>query len=369
MNRCLICGIALAENEQNYHSRCMRKLFHSTSAPTFNYTQDELNELAKSIIQQRISVPGVQPKLSLHLEKGNAQKQSRLTLVGLARIFHENAKKHGEHFDAESVTNTTDGNNSLPSEDFVISLCAKGSRDLSGLHEISGFEGNYILKPQTPQWKHLPEAEHFAMLFARMCKISTAEFGLIPLKSGELAYITRRMDRTKDGPLHMEDFCQLTNKLTSQKYNGSMEQVGKALREFSNTPGLDAVRLFELTLFCYLTGNSDMHLKNFSLIRLPDGHHELTPAYDLVPTKIILPADKEELALTMHGKKSNLKQTNFASLANSLGLTEAQYKKTTDNLLHNAEKRLPEALKCSFLPLKMKEQLTDLFHARASLFP
>uniref|UniRef100_UPI00258F8068 HipA domain-containing protein n=1 Tax=uncultured Victivallis sp. TaxID=354118 RepID=UPI00258F8068 len=192
MNRCLICGL---EAEQNYHPKCMKALFHSTAPPVFNYTQDELNELAKSIIQQRISVPGVQPKLSLHLEKGTPETQSRLTLVGL--------------------------------------------------------EGDYILKPQTPQWKHLPEAEHFAMLFARLCKISTAEFGLIPLKSGELAYITRRMDRMKNGSLHMEDFCQLTNKMTSQKYNGSMEQVGKALREYSNFPGLDAVRLYELTIFCY----------------------------------------------------------------------------------------------------------------------
>lgn len=86
----------------------------------------------------------------------------------------------------------------------------------------------------------------------------------------------------------MEDFCQLTNKLTEQKYRGSMEQVGKALRGFSSTPGLDAIRFFELALFCYLTGNSDMHLKNFSLLYERNGSCQLAPAYDLLPSQIIL---------------------------------------------------------------------------------
>ena len=267
-----------------------------------------MNELAKTSIMKRISVPGVQPKLSLHLEKGDTSGNRRLTLVGL--------------------------------------------------------EGDYIFKPQTPQWPYLPEAEHFTMLFARLCKIDTAEFGLIALKSGERAYITRRMDRSKNGMLHMEDFCQLTNKLTSQKYNGSMEQVGKALRQYSSAPGLDAVRLLELTLFCYLTGNSDMHLKNFSLMRLKNGNFELTPAYDLVPVKIVLQADNEELALTMCGKKSKFKFSDFAGFANRLGLTEVQFERTIDNLLHLSEKNLSEALKRSFLPEKMQTDLQKLFTER-----
>jgi serine/threonine-protein kinase HipA len=306
--RCLICGVALTENNLHYHAKCMKKLFHSTKAPTFNYTQDELNELAKALIKKRISVPGVQPKLSLHLERGDAADNSRLTLVGL--------------------------------------------------------EGDYILKPQTPQWQFLPEAEHFCMLFARLCKISTVEFGLIPLQSGEFAYITRRIDRSKNGALHMEDFCQLTNKLTSQKYHGSMEQVGKAIREYSSMPGLDAVRFFELTLFCYLTGNSDMHLKNFSLLRLEDGRYELTPAYDLVPVKILLPADNEELALAMCGKKSNLKYGDFASFADNIGLTVTQFEKTLKNIQRNSEKKLSEALERSFMPLEMQQNFKKIFLAR-----
>ncbi len=312
MKRCLICGLKLAEGESGYHSKCRKSLFDKKSAhiPVLNYSQEDLNDLAKSIIMERISVPGVQPKLSLHLEHGNSENQSRLTLVGL--------------------------------------------------------EGDYILKPQTPQWSYLPEAEHFAMLFAWLCSISVAKFGLIPLKSGELAYITRRMDRTLDGPLHMEDFCQLTNKLTSQKYNGSMEQVGKALRTYSSIPGLDAVRLLELTLFCFLTGNSDMHLKNFSMIRLNNGNFELTPAYDLVPVKIILPEDKEELALTLCGKKSNIKVDDFRKLSEHMRLTEQQFEKTKNRLLQQTEKFLCEALKRSFMPDSMKNDFKELFSERFS---
>ncbi len=306
--RCLCCGELLKNTEHLYHPRCMKRLFGSTKIPVLNYTQDELNELAKNIIMERISVPGVQPKLSLHLEKGNAESHSRLTLVGL--------------------------------------------------------EGDYILKPQSPQWPYLPEAEHFCMLLARKCRIATAEFGLIPLGSGELAYITRRMDRTSDGVLHMEDFCQILNKMTAQKYSGSMEQIGKALREYSDVPGLDTVRFFELAVYSFLTGNSDMHLKNFSLIRQKDGHYELSPAYDLVPVKIILPADQEELALTLCGKKSNFKRADFERFGTGLRLSEKQISKAMARIADAVAQSLPESLNSNFLPDEMRTAVSDLITSR-----
>ena len=310
--RCLCCGEPLKEQETFYHARCMKKLFRSTRVPALNYTQDELNALAKKTILNRVSVPGVQPKLSLHLERGAASTRSRLALVGL--------------------------------------------------------EGNYILKPQTPQWPFLPEAEHFCMLLARKCKIATADFALIPLKSGELAYITRRMDRSEDGALHMEDFCQILNKMTEQKYNGSMEQIGKAIREYSDVAGLDLIRFFELVLFCFLTGNSDMHLKNFSLIRHPDGHYELAPAYDLVPVKIIMPEDKEELALTLNGKKSNLKRIDFEQFGATLKLSETQVRNAVLHLTEAVAKALPAALQASFLPQAMQKQIAELAQRRVAVF-
>ena len=309
-NRCLCCGMPLSGEDGHYHPKCAKKLFGDRNVPVLNCTQDELNALAKKTVLSRVTVPGVQPKLSLHLERGNPRSNARLTLVGL--------------------------------------------------------EGDYILKPQTPQWKQLPEAEHFCMLLARSCKISTAEFGLIPLKSGELAYITRRMDRDGGKMLHMEDFCQILDKTTDQKYNGSMEQVGKALRKYSDAPGLDAVRLFELTVFCFLTGNSDMHLKNFSLLRKENGAWEMSPAYDLVPVKIILPADKEELALTLNGKKNRLRRIDFECFAVSLNLTSVQSARALNRMLDTVEKNLPATLGASFLPEEMKSGIDALVSERIS---
>ena len=310
--RCLCCGMPLPDQDQLYHAKCLKRLFGSQRIPALNYTQDELNALAKKTVLSRISVPGVQPKLSLHLERGTPRTHSRLTLVGL--------------------------------------------------------EGNYILKPQTPQRRHLPEAEHFCMLLARSCHITTAEFGLIPLKSGELSYITRRMDRDGDRKLHMEDFCQILNKVTAQKYNGSMEQIGRALREYSDVAGLDEIRLFELTVFCFLTGNSDMHLKNFSLIETEaeSGSYVLSPAYDLVPVNIILPEDTEELALTLNGKKRRLKRTDFEKFAASLKLTSVQYSKAMDRIISSVKKNLSPILTASFLPEDMRIAIKTLVSKRIS---
>ena len=308
IDRCLSCGKIIDEDNSFYHKRCAKKLFGSQQIPALNYTLEELNELAKNTILERVSVPGVQPKLSLHLERGAKETASRLTLVGLA--------------------------------------------------------GNYILKPQSPQWKNLPEAEHFCMLLARKCKIIVADFGLIPLKSGELAYITSRMDRQKKRMFHMEDFCQILNKMTSQKYSGSMEQIGKALLEYSTVPGLDAIRHFELAIFCFLTGNSDMHLKNFSMLQKESGKWELSPAYDLVPVKIILPQDTEELALTLNGKKNRLKRSDFETFGASLKLNEVQIRKTIQRITDLLQKFLPETLKESFLPEEMQMAVNTLITER-----
>ena len=308
IERCLCCGKTLDEAGTFYHKSCAKKLFESQQIPALNYTLEELNELAKNTILERVSVPGVQPKLSLHLERGAKETASRLTLVGLA--------------------------------------------------------GDYILKPQSPQWKNLPEAEHFCMLLAKKCRITVAEFGLIPLKSGELAYITRRMDRKKGNMLHMEDFCQILNKMTSQKYHGSMEQIGKALREYSSAPGLDVIRYFELALFCFLTGNSDMHLKNFSLLQQENGEWGLSPAYDLLPVKVILPQDAEELALTLNGKKSRLKRSDFERFGLTLKLNEVQIRKAVQRITDLLERFLPETLQESFLPEEMQLAVNTLITER-----
>ena len=265
---CHICLQPMNSSEGLYHSGCCKKLFGTAMPPKLPYAWEELNRMAEQIIRRHITVPGVQPKLSLHLERSGKRQDVRLTLVGL--------------------------------------------------------EGGYILKPPVAQYPEMPELEHLTMCMAQCFGISTAQCGLIPLEDGQLAFITKRMDRNKTEMLHMEDMCQLTDRMTEQKYRGSLEQVGKAVIRHCDNSLFDALRFFEVTVYCFLTGNSDMHLKNYSLLYQPNGSVSLSPAYDLLPTRLLLPQDAEETALTLNGKKKNLRRNDFMNLAESLRLTEKQ---------------------------------------------
>ncbi|MDD3694859.1 MAG: HipA domain-containing protein [Lentisphaeria bacterium] len=304
---CLICGKGMPESARHYHPACLRKVFAQDQVPALEHTQEELNELARQLVMQRVSLPGVQPKLSLHLEK-HGERGSRLTIVG--------------------------------------------------------FAGDYILKPQSKTWPHLPEAEHFCMLLAEMCRIKCVDFALVPLRSGELAYVCRRMDRSRQGMLHLEDFCQVLGRMTSQKYRGSMEQIARALRLYSSLPGLDLARFFELSLYSFLSGNSDMHLKNFSLLRQAEGGYSLAPAYDLLPVKVILPEDREEMALSVNGKKNRLKRSDFESMAKNIGLSKAQADKMIAAVSSSVRENLEEALRRSFMPDKMRGQVAEMMLQR-----
>lgn len=307
-SRCLICGRTCPKGE--YHAACAKSLFGSESAPSFTYSTDDLNRLAKNLIFARVSVPGVQAKLSLHLER-SAAGADRLTLVGL--------------------------------------------------------DGDYILKLPTSTYPELPESEHFAMSLANRCGIATAAFGLVRLASGERAYLTRRMDRER-GVKAMEDFCQLTERPTEKKYFGSYEQIGRLIRQHAAFGGVDALRFFEEVLFCYLTGNNDMHLKNFSLLRESDGAWNLSPAYDLVPVQILLPSDVEELALNLNGKKRHLKANDFVCFAESLRLNETQCSRAVSRLARAIDESLEEALSASFLSEGFKSSFRKLLVERLSVF-
>ena len=303
--RCLVCGLPLSgETDGEYHAECAKSLFGAEQAPAFTYSTAELNELARKLVLSRVSVPGVQPKLSVHLERTGG-RSDRLTLVGL--------------------------------------------------------DGNYILKLPTESYSELPESEHFAMTLARLCGIETAAFGLVRLESGALAYLTRRMDR-EDGVKHMIDFCQLTDRRTSRKYYGSHEQVAKALRHYATAAGSDVLRLFEVLLFSFITGNSDMHLKNFSLLREHDGTWRLSPAYDLVPVKTVLPADKDDLALTVNGKNRKLRAGDFRAAATTMGLTSVQYSRLTRRMVESVRKNLDEAINRSFLSKPFIKRFRELTH-------
>ncbi len=179
--------------------------------------------------------------------------------------------------------------------------------------------GQFILKPQSNEFAFMPEVEDLTMHLAKLFNIKTAEHALIRTSSNELAYITKRFDRLKGTKLHIEDFCQLSELLTEQKYKSSYERAGKIVKSYATNSGLDALNYFRLVLFSFLTGNNDMHLKNISLIHSDKGIL-FSPAYDLLNVNLIFPKDKEEMALTLNGRKSKIKRADFDQLAFGLGI-------------------------------------------------
>ncbi|MDF7806872.1 HipA domain-containing protein [Pontiellaceae bacterium B12219] len=291
-----------------YHRACCKTLFGSAKPPTFPYAWEDLNKLAEQIVSQHITIPGVQPKLSMHLEKGGRTRDSRLTLVGL--------------------------------------------------------EGGYILKPPVAVYPEMPELEHVTMRMARCFGIQTAACGLIMMDDGQLAFITKRMDRAGEKKLHMEDMCQLTDRLTEQKYRGSLEQVGRAILQHCDNALFDALRFFEVAVFSFLTGNADMHLKNFSLLYQPGGAVGLSPAYDLLPTQLLLPKDIEESALTINGRKRRLGRSDFLRLAASLRLNEKQVANVFSRFSDNLSVAF-QTLESGLCSQAMKERYAALIQERA----
>ena len=306
MNKCLYCYQLLEKSQIDYHPSCAKKLFGTSALPALDFDLQQLEELARQNIILSKAVTGVQPKLSINVEK-HRNEPSRLTIVGL--------------------------------------------------------HGDFILKPPTSQFRELPENEDITMHLAQLVKIKTASHGLIRLKSGELAYITKRFDRNKGAKIAVEDFCQLSENLTEHKYRGSLEKIGKLTYAFTENQGFEAQRLFELVLFCYLTGNADMHLKNFSLIENPLGEYELSPAYDLLNTAIVMPEDTEETALTINGKKSKLNRNDFQVLATSLKISN----KSTNAIYTRFETVFPlwiSWISQSFLSEEFKKDYISLIQQR-----
>jgi serine/threonine-protein kinase HipA len=165
----------------------------------------------------------------------------------------------------------------------------------------------------------------------------------------------------------MEDMCQLTERLTEQKYNGSYEQIGKAIVKYSANPGLDITNFFEQVLFSFLTGNADMHLKNFSLIDNPEMGYILCPAYDMVASALVVSGDEEELALTLNGKKKKIRKKDFVEAINRFNVDS----KAVDNIFNKfrlTHKKWNDFIDISFLPKEMKEKYLTLITERIERF-
>jgi serine/threonine-protein kinase HipA len=234
--------------------------------------------------------------------------------------------------------------------------------DRERLTIVGALGGNFILKPPHADYPEMPQNEHLTMRIAEAFGLHVVQSSLIRLSSGELAYITKRIDRTAAGEkIHMLDMFQVLEAV--DKYKGSMERVGRAIFMYAENTLLDMLNFFELTIFCFLTGNNDMHLKNFSMIAWNGNTWGLAPAYDLLNVAIVNPDDKEELALTLNGRKSKFNRLRFVEFGNSLGLTSRQIEGVFRRLLRNKEKAV-DLIHKSFLSGEYKQKYITLLTER-----
>lgn len=307
--RCLYCYKSLdADSVGDFHESCSMTFFDVKQQPLFEHSLTQMAELAKNVVERSVAVPGVQPKLSLSIVNDTIQdgNKGRLTVVG-------------------------------------------------------ALGGNYIFKPPSNQFAEMPENEHLTMRIAESFGIKTVKSSLIRLQSGELSYITKRIDRTDTGEkIHMLDMFQITEAF--DKYKSSMEKIGKALNDYSDNTLLDKLKFFELAIFSFITGNNDMHLKNFSMIHLANTW-TLAPAYDLLNVAIVNPEDTEELALTLEGKKKKLKWEHFERLGRNLELNDKQI----NGVIKRFQKNKPKAIKWidnSFLSSDYKQKYKTLLEER-----
>lgn len=311
---CLCCGKPLhTPDETDWHKACIKRFFGTTKLPEIEIDDKTLNLLATETTNKGFTVPGVQKKLSLHLVSDSCKP--RLTLVN--------------------------------------------------------YPTGYILKPQVAEFEALPESEQLIMTMADMAGISTVPHALIKGNAG-LAYITKRVDRNlidnKVEMLAMEDFCQLDLRLTEDKYRCSYERCAKIIQRYSSRIGIDMAEFYIRLVFCFIVGNSDMHLKNFSLIETAEGSGEyvLSPAYDLLPVNANMPADKEQFALAMNGKKTNIRKGDFLKFADTCGISRQTAEKLIENLVKLTSKWIAMCDK-SLLPDDLKDRLRKIIAERSEV--
>ncbi len=302
--KCLCCGKEIISgSECGWHKSCIEEFFGSKELPHLDISEEVLKELALKNSQKGYTVPGVQKKLSLRLSK---DKKERLTLVG--------------------------------------------------------YPSGYILKPDTEEYPMLPENEYMVMSMAREIGIKTVPFSLIDMGGSKLAYITKRIDRIKDKKLAMEDFCQLDLRQTSDKYKGSYERCAKVIEKYSYLKKADIAELYARVVFSFLVGNSDMHLKNFSLISYDNEKYQLSSAYDMLSVAIVFD-DDDELALTINGKSRNIHRGDFIKFGENIGLGKNTSQKILDKYLSYVPK-LINMCENSFLSDDLKNKWILLINKR-----
>lgn len=310
MSKCLYCYRELEDGQVDFHPACARKMFGSEKVPAMPYTRGNMSELARQVISTSASVTGVQAKMSLDVNRGGKHEPAKFTIVGLW--------------------------------------------------------GRYIFKPQSAQYPCLPELEDLTMKMAEAARIRTARHSLIRMADGELGYLTLRMDRGRKGEkISMLDMCQLTNRLTEHKYQGTYQQLADTVKKYSAAPMLDVQRFWEIVLFSWMTGNSDMHCKNFSLIDTGRGEYALAPAYDLLAVLLADPGDTEEMAMSFEvgGAKAGFGRSTFVTAFTQSGIPAS----VAEKMIERMKGCMPEwkaLIDRSFLPEGMKAAFRELLNRR-----
>ena len=318
---CLCCGKPLKESIRSqqtasgWHESCIKRFFGTKELPALDISPNMLEQLARDSINRGFTVPGVQKKLSLCLSS-NTTDRKHLTMVG--------------------------------------------------------YPSGYILKPQTEDYDFLPAFEYLVMQMAKETGIKTVPFALIKTSdASSLAYITKRIDRTiVSGEMPqkyaMEDFCQLDQRLTADKYKGSYERCTKIIQSYSVSPRLDITEIYLRIVFSFAIGNSDMHLKNFSLIETAPGSglYHLSEAYDMLPVNLVLPADKDQMALTLNGKNRNLHRNDFLILADNCGLDRKVAEKLIQVVINKRDTYLEMCKTYAYIPEDRKEALCTFITSR-----
>lgn len=301
---CLACFEPHETHKGDYHARCLRELFASPTLPRVEIELSKLVQNARQMIGY-VSLSGVQQKLSV-----------------------------------------------------------KKSSDGTRL-EVAGIGGQYILKPQITAFPHLPENEALTMRLARLAGIDTPPSGLIYLQDGSLAYLTRRFDRDPVGrKLRLEDFCQLAERPPKEKYEGSYEQCAKIIQRYASAPILQLSRFFRRVLFSWWVGNEDLHRKNLSMLIAPDGQIVLSPAYDIVCSRLHL--EDRELALKLGGKDKKIQLKDWQAFGHVCKLNETTTTKMLEKMIKLTDPAL-DMIDRSLLPFEQKEAYKALITASSGI--
>ena len=304
MTVCRIC-LRSTVGSDDYHPECLELLLGTRSFPLLDIELAKLMGLAGEMAG-KMSISGIQEKVSLRLSDGKSR------------------------------------------------------------FEIAPRSGSYILKPEPSRFAFVPQNEHLTMRLAELVGIEIPPLGLVTLKDKSISYLIKRFDRLDDGTkLQVEDFCQLAEKPLRGKYQGSGELCVRILRKYASEPLIEIRKLFKMLLFSWWVSNGDQHFKNFSLLRTPEGRWRLTPAYDLLCTRLALPSDRD-LALPICGKRSNLSKRLWLDFAKYSQIPERAAVRLLDEQIAALEPALG-LIEASFLPDDLKTQYQDIVRQTTEL--